>query len=137
MSSPNPYANRVQNKTVNTQVVILFVIICVLFFAITFFYISWVGNTDRVLEEKYAKKIALDLSQMSMGMIKTIYITELVNAAAKNNYDSAEDRIILPIENGKVTVKVSRSGGSSFYSFSSIKPELTINTLTKELIIKT
>ena len=113
------------------------IILTVLLFAICFFYISWVGNTDRVLEEKYAKVISLQLDQMSSGMTQTIDIAELLDKADKNNFNGAEDRVVLPIEGGKVTVKVSKAGGSSFYSFSSLKPQITIDSLNKELTIKT
>jgi hypothetical protein len=130
-----------KNKKASSEEVmydqIIFIVWCVLVFAIAFIYISWVGNTDRVLEEKYAKDIALRLSQMSPGMIAPINISELIDAANKNNYNTPEDRVILPINNSKVTVRVSKTGGYSFYSFSSIKPQITIDTLNKELIIKT
>ena len=112
------------------------IILTVLLFAICFFYISWVGSTDRVLEEKYAQIIALRLDQLSPGLTATIDISELFAGANKNSFNGADDRVVLPIEDGKVTVKVSKSGGSSFYSFSSLKPQVTIDNLNKQLIIK-
>jgi len=116
---------------------ILFIIITAVLFAMCFYYISWVGNTNSVFEEQYAKKIALTIDKMNPGSQETMYISKLFELAEKNNYIGPQDNVVLPIQNGKVTVRTSKKTGYSFYTFSTIKPEITIDKVSKTLTIKT
>jgi hypothetical protein len=116
---------------------LIFIILNTIFFLVLVLFIVRVGSSDNSLEEQYAKKIALVLDQMKPNMEVTMDISELYALAVKNKYTGENNLLVLPIKNGKISVKASSRGGYSFYTFSSLKPKLTFDSLTKKVTIKT
>ncbi len=114
---------------------VIFLVITVALFAICFYYVSWVGSNDKTIEEQSAKQIALTIDSIVPGSQVVLDLPELFDAAKKNNFVGPEDRVVLPVENGKITVKTSKKTSYSFYTFSSIPTQITIDKITKKIII--
>jgi len=70
-------------------------------------------GSGAVLEEKYAKEIALALDSARQGMTIHLNMEDAINTAKKENLDATK---IVKIENNIVTVDLQGKGGYS-YSF--------------------
>jgi hypothetical protein len=101
-------------------VVNLFILCALLFFV-------WRTSTgDAVMEEAYAKSIALTLDHMKPN--STIYITiadDISYRASKNKYK--ESPITLDLQNGTVKIQVRKTGGYTARFFTKIEPGEIIN----------
>jgi len=119
-------------ETIGTEAVI-FLVLNLLFFSILLFFVIRSGSPDTALEETYAKKIALVLDEMKPGMEVNISAEDFFSRFEKNNIQDFP----IPIANSKVTVKISKTGGYSFYYFSKVDPRISINKELKLINIKT
>ena len=105
----------------------MFIILNVAFFAILFLAISGITGGSMLTGQVYAKQIGLIIEDMKPGMTIQLDINPLLAVAEKNNYGSGDQQIVLPFENGKVSVKVAQGKEYSFSTFSSLKPKFTID----------
>ena len=89
---------------------IIFLILNVLFFAGMFLFVVEKTNSHAVLEEVYAKKIALLIDNAEKGITMNIDVKELYEAAKENNYPAGQV-ININNEENKVTMKVKEGTG--------------------------
>jgi hypothetical protein len=116
---------------------IMFIIINVIFFAILFLAVSGISEGSMLTGQVYAKQIGLIIEDMKPGMVVKLDINRLLSVAEKNNYGSGNQQVILPFEDGKVSIKVSDKKEYSFSTFSSLKPKFTIDKRLGILTIET
>lgn len=98
---------------------ILFVILILVFISILLGYIYSRMGSASVLEEKYAKEIALILDASKPGMTITLNMADAIKAAetnlGKNNIDN-----IVNIQGNIVTVKLQNGNGYSYSFFNNV-----------------
>ena len=96
---------------------VIFIALNILVFIILMVFVKSSSGGILVYEQAYAKQIAFVIDEAKVGMRIDLDLTEGVSIATENNV--ARERII-EINNGanKVSVRLSNSGGYSFYYFS-------------------
>lgn len=116
------------NKRGTTLLVenIIFIILNLVFIAILIFFLISRSGSAAVLEEKYAKELALVIDSAKPNMMITLGMADAINegknALGENNIDK-----IVSIDKNVVTVKLRENGGYS-YSFL-ITSHLQINLI--------
>lgn len=110
-----------RNKRGTTLLIenIIFIILNLVFIAIlVFFLLSRSGNAS-VLQEKYAKEIALLLDSAKPEMIISLDMEDAINLAVNN---LGEDRLneVVDITGNIVTVKLKENGAYSYSFFSNL-----------------
>lgn len=95
---------------------LIFIILNVIFLMILFLFIFKQGEGAIILEESYAKQIALLIDGAKPGMIITLNMEKGMNLAEKNKI--SQD--IVSISGNVVTVKLSEKGGYSYSFFNDI-----------------
>lgn len=119
------------NKRGTTLLVenIVFIILNLVFIAILIFFLISKSGGAAVLEEKYAKEIALVLDSAKPGMLITLNVADAIKAGKSGLGDNNIDDII-SINKNVVTVKLRENGGYSYSFFNNII--LTNNYLNKD-----
>lgn len=108
---------------------VIFIILNILFLAIlVVFLFSKMGN-PAVLEEKYAKEIALALDSAKPGMIITLQMKDAIKSAQKENYNL--DRIVR-VGGNVVTVQLRQDVGYSYSFFNDVNVTPHANVAKQE-----
>jgi hypothetical protein len=98
---------------------IVFIILNLVFIAILIFFLVSKSGGAAVLEEKYAKEIALVLDSAKPGMMITLGVGDAIKSGksglGENNIDN-----IISINKNVVTVKLRENGGYSYSFFNNI-----------------
>jgi hypothetical protein len=117
---------------------VIFFILNLFFFAALLFFIVRVSSGDAIMEENYAKTIALTIDSMKPGSEVWIDLQLLYDAADKNKFDKNEV-IKFDFTKHLVTVKVRPGAGYSFHYFSNLADPggITKTRGNSILIIKT
>ena len=97
---------------------IIFIILNVVFLSILILFIFKQGAGVVVLEQSYAKQIALLIDSAQPGMIITLDMMEAVEEANKENWNHNS---IVNIQDNIVTVKLSEKGGHSYSFFNDVE----------------
>jgi len=86
---------------------IMFLILMAIFFSVMFIAVSRYGSQATVVEQAYAKKIALSIDKAKPGTIMKIDISELYDVSTKNKYkgtvvsvDNVNKNVIVHVVNG-------------------------------------
>jgi hypothetical protein len=110
-----------QNKRGSTLLIetVIAIIINVLFISILIFYLLSRSGSAAVLEEKYAKEIALILDSSKPGMIIDLNMTDAIKAA-QTNFGNNNIKGIVTINGNIVTVKLRTNGGYSYSFFNDV-----------------
>ena len=99
---------------------IIFIILNLVFIAILIFFLVSKSGSPAVLEEKYAKEIALVLDSAQPGMMITLNMADAISAAqaslGKNNVNDS----IVTFSQNVVTVKLRDTGGYSYSFFNNV-----------------
>jgi len=115
---------------------IIFIVLNILFFAALLFFVWRSASEDIILEETYAKKIALIIDSMQPGTNVSITISELLERADKNKIK--EFPVSFDFEKNEIKVKITKGAGYNFNYFTTLKPEnIEIPGGKKIFIIKT
>jgi len=126
-----PNSNKANILTQN----IIFIILNLVFLSIlVIFLFSKMGNAA-VLEEKYAKQIALILDSAEPGMIISLNMRDAIKIANKENQDLDN---IISIYDNVIKVQLKEKGGYSYSFFNDIDFSIYLNTSSepiKEYII--
>jgi len=112
---------------------IIFIILNLVFLSILIIFLFSKMGAAAVLEEKYAKQIALILDSAEPVMIISINMEDAIKIANKENRDLNN---IISIQDNVVKVQLREKGGYSYSFFNDIDPSIYLNTSSiKEYII--
>jgi len=112
---------------------IIFIILNLVFLSILIIFLFSKMGGAAVLEEKYAKQIALILDSAEPVMIISINMEDAIKIANKENRDLNN---IISIQDNVVKVQLREKGGYSYSFFNDIDPSIYLNTSSiKEYII--
>ena len=112
---------------------IIFIILNLVFLSILIIFLFSKMGAAAVLEEKYAKQIALILDSAEPVMIISINMEDAIKIAKKENRDLNN---IVSIQNNVVHVQLREKGGYSYSFFNDIDPSIYLNRSSiKEYII--
>ncbi len=112
---------------------IIFIILNLVFLSILIIFLFSKMGAAAVLEEKYAKQIALILDSAEPVMIISINMEDAIKIANKENRDLNN---VISIQDNVVKVQLREKGGYSYSFFNDIDPSIYLNTSSiKEYII--
>ena len=112
---------------------IIFIILNLVFLSILIIFLFSKMGGAAVLEEKYAKQIALILDSAEPVMIISINMEDAIKIANKENRDLNN---IISIQDNVVKVQLREKGGYSYSFFNDIDPSIYLNKSSiKEYII--
>lgn len=95
---------------------IVFIIFLLLMIGVSLYFVISRLNSSGVMEEKYAKEIALSLDAAHPGMMITLNMSDAIAAAEKGLGEKNLDKMV-SIKNNQVTVKLTSGGPGYTYSF--------------------
>ena len=101
---------------------IIFIVLNLVFIMILFFFIFLKSGGAAVLEEKYAKKIALIIDSARPGMEIHLDMEDAIKTAEKEKFPLGQ---IVSIRNNILTVKLREKGGYSYSFFNDV--EVNVN----------
>ena len=108
---------------------IIFIILNVLFITILVIFLFTKTGSVAVLEEKYAKEIALIIDSAESDMTVFIEMEDAIKAAENEGFPAGK---IVTINENIVTVRLREKGGYSYSFFNDIKPNGGFDTKTKK-----
>jgi len=112
---------------------IIFIILNLVFLSILIIFLFSKMGAATVLEEKYAKQIALILDSAEQGMTIHLNMKDAIKIANKENRDLNN---IISIQDNVVKVQLREKGGYSYSFFNDIDPSIYLNKSSiKEYII--
>lgn len=109
---------------------IIFIILNLIFIAILITFLVSKSGSASVLEEKYAKEIALVLDASQPGMMITLNMADAISTAQDNFGKNNVTDNIVTFSNNVVTVKLGTPKGYSYSFFNNI-------TITSHYLDKT
>lgn len=119
-----------KNKKANILVEnIIFIVLNMLFLTIlVVFLVSKIGGAA-VLEEKYAKQIALIIDSAKPGMVIHLNMEDAIETAKKEGWDTAN---IVTKNKNIITVKLREKGGYSYSFFNDVEVHVNQDVENKE-----
>jgi len=96
---------------------IIFILLNLVFLSILILFIFSKAGSAAVLEERYAKEIALLIDSAKPVMEITLNMQDALKEAKKNNFDKKN---IVTITDNLVTVKLREKGGYSYSYFNNV-----------------
>jgi len=114
---------------------IIFWVLNIVFFVLLMAFVWRASTGVVVIEEIYAKQIALAVDMMKPGTEANISLSELYDIAKKNKF---EGYVVLPEpDKNLITVRAADSEGYSHHYFSNLKNlQFNLDKENKNLIIK-
>ena len=97
---------------------IIFIILNLAFLSILILFVFSKAGSAAVLEEKYAKQIALTIDAAKPLMVITLNMEDALEKAKNENFDL--DNIVV-VEDNVVTVKLREKGGYSYSFFNDVE----------------
>jgi len=97
---------------------IIFIVLNLVFITILLLFIFLKSGAAAVLEEKYAKKIALIIDASRPGMIINLNMEDAIKVAEKENFPLGN---MVKIDKNIVTVKLREKGGYTYSFFNDVK----------------
>lgn len=113
---------------------LIFIILNSIFFISLIFFVINSGSSDSVIEETYAKKIAIILDSMNSNMEVNISVDVLLEAMEDNELLNF---IPVSAQGNFVKVSVRKDSSYTFSYFSSVSPKFFLDRENKMLTIKT
>lgn len=101
---------------------VVYIIVIAAFFAVMFLFIARAGSQATVVEQIYAKQIALSIDKAKPGTIIELDISKLYEAARKNKI-SEKEMLKIDSDNNKVQVRLVGGKGYEFMFFNNAKVE--------------
>jgi len=108
---------------------IIFIVLNLVFITILLLFIFLKAGTAAVLEEKYAKKIALIIDSSRPGMIINLNVEDAIKVAEKENFPLQD---IIKIDKNIVTVKLREKGGYSYSFFKDVRVDVRFDASNKK-----
>ena len=115
---------------------IIFIILNILFIGILILFISLRSGSAAVLEEVYAKQIALIIDSAKPGMVINLNMEDAIERAKKELGENKINEIVsINITNSNiVTVKLRNKGGYSYSFFNDVDVNAYPDTNGKEYV---
>jgi len=104
---------------------IIFIVLNVLFLTILILFLFSKTGSAAVLEEKYAKQIALLIDSAKPGMTIHLNMEDAIEEADKEGWDT---RSIVIREGNVITVKLREKGGYSYSFFNDVEVNANLDT---------
>ncbi|PIO07151.1 hypothetical protein COU59_03780 [Candidatus Pacearchaeota archaeon CG10_big_fil_rev_8_21_14_0_10_34_12] len=98
---------------------VIFIVLNLLFLAILILFIYSKSGGEAILEEKYAKQIALIIDSSKEGMEIQLNMEDAFEKADKNNFDR-KDVVIIDSQKNLVTVRLREGKGYSYGFFNDV-----------------
>jgi len=108
---------------------IIFIVLNITFIAILMIFLFSKTSSAAVLEEKYAKQIALVIDASEPGMTIHLNMEDAINIAAANGIPPAA---IVKINGNIVTVKLRDNGGYGYSFFNNVNLNPNFDTSNKK-----
>ena len=108
---------------------IIFIVLNLAFIAILLIFLFSKTESASVLEEKYAKQIALLIDAAEPLMTIHLNMEDALDVAEKENFPAGE---IVKITGNLVTVKLREDGGYSYSFFNDVEANANFDTLNKK-----
>ncbi len=108
---------------------ILFIILVLAFFTILVLFLVSKTGSAAVLEEKYAKQIALIIDAAEPGMEIHLNMKDAIKKAGKANWDLNE---IVSIQDNVVHVRLREKGGYSYSFFNDVSASANFDTTNNQ-----
>jgi len=108
---------------------IIFIILNLVFLSILIIFLFSKMGSAIVLEEKYAKQIALILDSAEPGMIIHLNMKDAIKIANKEDRDLNN---VISVQDNIVKVQLGEKGGYSYSFFNDIKSFIHLNTSSFE-----
>ena len=108
---------------------IISIILYLAFIAILLVFLFSKTGSAAVLEEKYAKQIALMIDAAEPGMVIHLNMEDAINAAEKENFPSNQ---IVKIIGNLVSVKLKEGKGYDYSFFNDVQVNGNFDTLTEK-----
>lgn len=121
---------RAEELLINYLTYILFILVV---FSLYLVAVSMQGSKDSLNEKIYARQIALSIDKIQACSKVELDVYELQKTADKNNIRSF---IKIDNENNLVSVKISNSGGHSYYYFVSNPVKWVVDKSNSKLILE-
>ncbi len=97
---------------------IVFIILNLIFLTILVLFIARQGEGAVILEESYAKEIALLIDSAKPGMVMQLDMEDVIEVAEKNGIDKKD---IVKIDGNIVMVKLTKDSGYSYSFFNNVE----------------
>lgn len=97
---------------------VIFFIIIAVFFAVMFLFVARAGSQATIVEQIYAKQIALAIDKAKIGTLVELDVSKLYEVARKNNIGKQE-MLKIDSDNNKVQVRLVEGKGYEFGFFNS------------------
>ena len=121
---------RIRNKKGNILTEdIIFIVLNLVFITILLLFIFTKTGSAAVLEEKYAKQIALLIDAAEPVMTINLNMEDAIKKAEKENFPAGE---IVNINENIVTVKLREKGGYSYSFFNDVEVNANFDTMNKK-----
>ncbi|MEX2017201.1 MAG: hypothetical protein WD876_01900, partial [Candidatus Pacearchaeota archaeon] len=114
---------------------VIFIVLNVIFIAILIFFIVTKTNDAAIIEEKYAKQIALLIDSAKPGMRIHLNMEDAIEKAVDENQNIGAGLLdIVKIDNERniVTVKLREKGGYSYSFFNEVNASAYLDTAPNE-----
>ena len=108
---------------------IIFIVLNLAFITILLIFLFSKTESASVLEEKYAKQIALLIDATEPSMTIHLDMEDALDVAEKENFPAGE---IVKITENLVTVKLREDGGYSYSFFNDVEANANFDTLNKK-----
>lgn len=108
---------------------IIFIVLNLAFITILLIFLFSKTESASVLEEKYAKQIALLIDAAEPLMTIHLNMEDALDVAEKENFPAGE---IVKITGNLVTVKLREDGGYSYSFFNDVEANANFDTLNKK-----
>lgn len=104
---------------------IIFIVLNILFLTILIIFLFSKMGSAAVLEEKYAKQIALVIDSAKPGMVIQLMMEDAISKADKEGWGINN---IVTIKDNIITVKLREKGGYSYAFFNDVDVGANLNT---------
>lgn len=108
---------------------LIFIILNLVFLSILILFLFLKMGSAAVLEERYAKQIALIIDSAKPGMTINLDMEKAIEKAKKENWPV--DKIVT-IQGNIVTVRLREKGGYSYSFFNDVKPSPVFDTTNRK-----
>lgn len=116
---------------------VIFLVLNLIFLAILILFVVTKTNDAAIMEEKYAKQIALIIDSSKPAMRINLNMEDAIKKAVDNNQDIGAGLLqIVQINGNVVTVKLEEKGGYSYSFFNDVNVSAYLDTLNgKEYVL--
>jgi hypothetical protein len=134
----NIFISLLKNKKAQLLQVILFIVVTLVLLSVLFLWVAKQGEGAIVLEQAYAKNIALLIDTAQPKMEMKLNMENAFNLAEKNKLPFTKTKFdqMVTIKDNYVTVKLSEAGGYSYSFFNDVNVVVYPIADSKEYLIR-